>query len=96
VSETLEAVSEVEFSSSPNGFTQYSFGEVPAGEYLVKVALDPSSSEYANNLPTYYGDVLFWDEAATINIPYLNPTSFNITLVSGQNPGRSGFHWWKC
>jgi hypothetical protein len=69
----------------------YYFGGFLQGEYLVKVALDPSSPDYATHLPTYYGDVLYWDEASYID-PWSNPNQFyDITMVTGNNPGGPGF-----
>ncbi len=89
---TLTAVDTVGIASTPVNFGgYYSFGSVADGDYLVKVALDPTSPGYAENLPTYYGDVLFWDEATTITTPYMGVSSFDITTVAGVNPGGPGF-----
>lgn len=90
VAGTLTAIDTVDFMSTPNGLAWYSFGVVPAGDYLVKAALDPASSGYETNLPTYYFNSLFWDEATTISIPS-TPSSFDILLVEGQNLGGPGF-----
>ena len=73
------------------GGAYYTFGDVPAGDYLVKAALSEDSPGYANNLPTYYGNVLWWDEATTISIPYPGQQFFPIILLPGDNPGGPGF-----
>ncbi len=68
---------------------QYGF-YVQEGEYYVKAALTDSSADYANYLPTYYGDELNWANATLIN---LNATITNadINLIAGTNPGGPGF-----
>ncbi|MBR9920521.1 MAG: T9SS type A sorting domain-containing protein [Bacteroidetes bacterium] len=91
VEETLEAIDMVDFESNPNGNLSYDFGDVPAGQYLVKAALNPGSLGYAENLPSYHMNELFWDEADEIEVPYLNPTYFDIVLTQGVNPGGPGF-----
>ena len=90
VAGTLTAIDTVPFAGTPNGVGWYSFGTVPAGDYLVKAALNPSSPGYADNLPTYYGDVLYWDQATTVTVPNL-PSNYNILLTPGMNPGGPGF-----
>lgn len=46
----------------------YYFYHIPNGNYVVKVEPMLESVYYGTLLPTYYGDVLFWDEAQTINL----------------------------
>ena len=56
----------------------YIFIQVETGEYIVKAI--PSSSE--NALPTYYGNVEFWDEASIVTV--INNTAItniNIWLI---------------
>lgn len=89
---TLTAIDTVGIAATPaNPGGYYSFGSVPDGDYLVKVALDPNTNGYAENLPTYYGDVLYWDQATTITTPYMGTNAFDITTVAGVNPGGPGF-----
>lgn len=88
---TLTAIDTVELQTTPFGFASYDFGTVPAGDYLVKAALAPDSPGYDNNLPTYYGNVLWWDEATTITIPTVWYGGFEINLIEGNNPGGPGF-----
>lgn len=88
---TLTAVDTVPIMSNGFGAGSYDFGIVPAGDYLIKAALSPSSSGYSDNLPTYYGNSLWWDEASTVTVPYSGLGYFNIILVEGNNPGGPGF-----
>lgn len=70
----------------------YWFDSIAQGDYLIKAALLPGSSQYWNYLPTYWGDVLFWSSATTANVPQnaiLTPTPIN--LIAGVNPGGPGF-----
>ncbi|MEL6864161.1 MAG: T9SS type A sorting domain-containing protein [Bacteroidota bacterium] len=72
----------------------YYFPNLPAGNYLVKVALRPEAVDYEDFLPTYYGDVLFWDEATTITLPDNNPQPWDgyaIRMVPGMNTQGPGF-----
>lgn len=72
----------------------YYFTNVPYGTYLLKAALAPNSSNYSNYLPSYYAGAvgeLLWSNASDVilNTPFLN--YLDINLVSGTNPGGSGF-----
>jgi len=44
----------------------YIFYQIPVGNYIVKVQPDDLSHFYGNYLPTYYGDVMFWEDAKII------------------------------
>ena len=88
---TLTAIDTVPLGATPIGMGTYDFGDVPAGNYLVKAALSPGSEGYDTHLPTYYGDVLWWDEATTITTPYVGTQWYDITLIQGDNPGGPGF-----
>ena len=94
VAGTLTAIDTIPFTQNPNSIpaNSYEFYDIDPGEYLVKIALDPESDGYEDNLPTYYGDVLFWDDATTIMIPGspLND-GYDINFIEGLNPGGSGF-----
>ncbi|MEO0897190.1 MAG: PKD domain-containing protein [Bacteroidota bacterium] len=86
VAGTLTAVDT--FVSDANLGPFFFFG-APAGDYRVKVALNPTSAFYANHLPTYYGDDPFWFNATVVNqntFPLLD-----IMMVAGTNPGGPGF-----
>jgi 5-hydroxyisourate hydrolase-like protein (transthyretin family) len=88
---TLTAVDTVDLETTPAGITLYNFGDVPAGDYLVKVALSPGSVGYETHLPTYYGNVLWWDEATIITTPYTGNMWYEVVLIEGDNPGGPGF-----
>ncbi len=68
----------------------YSFCNVPAGQYLVKAALTQNSAYYWNFLPTYYGNSLFWNYAAQVNVN-ANLNGIDIWLIAGANQGGPGF-----
>lgn len=84
---TLTAIDSLDM----NNQFHYDFGDVEAGEYLVKAALLPESDEYENYLPTYYGQSLWWDEAETITIPYQGYGFRDVFMLAGENPGGPGF-----
>lgn len=68
----------------PAGHAYYDFGAVPQGEYLALAVLAPNTPGYDDYLPTYYGDVQTWQDAAVIGIPH-NGQLFNITLAKGDS-----------
>ena len=88
---TLTAIDSVEFSVTPNMYAFYTFGSVPAGDYLVKAFLSPGSNGYEDYLPTYHYSHLFWNEADVVTIPYMGQQFFDISLIPGNNPGGPGF-----
>ncbi|MCB0841641.1 MAG: PKD domain-containing protein [Bacteroidetes bacterium] len=69
----------------------YSFYNVTPGTYLIKAALTPASPVYANYMPTYLGDVLFWNNATSTIVTNSNIFNPPIFLVMGNNPGGPGF-----
>ena len=87
---TLTLVDTTSIGNSPAGGISYFFDNVPAGSYLVKAALSENSIGYENYLPTYHGDVLFWDDATYVDVPY-DFFSADIHLIPGENPGGPGF-----
>jgi hypothetical protein len=85
---TLTAVDSSDFG--PTSYVgEYFFGDVDPGTYLIKAALLPGSAGYEDNMPTYYGNVLYWDEASLATAP--NNTFYIISLQQGINPGGPGF-----
>ncbi len=50
----------------PDGY--YEFTGLTSGQYVVKAEPSPSSIYYGDYLPTYFGDVLHWEEATVINL----------------------------
>lgn len=78
------------YSIHPSDSGEYHFTGVVWGDYLVKVALDTISPSYANFLPTYYGDVLFWNQAPYIHVGP-STSQAHINMIAGNNPGGPGF-----
>jgi PKD repeat protein len=64
---------------------------VPAGTYYLKGVLNSSDPNYANYLPTYYGDELLWANATPVVVTNSSITNLNINMVAGINPGGPGF-----
>jgi hypothetical protein len=46
----------------------FEFPGLEAANYIVKAEPSPTSIYYNGYLPTYYGDVIHWEEATTINL----------------------------
>lgn len=86
---TLTAVDTLNFAHFWGPPHVYSFGYVPEGQYLVKAALKPSPW-YNYNMPTYYGDKLYWHEATQINLNS-DRNDIDIHFIKGNNPGGPGF-----
>lgn len=69
-------------TTSVNQMGFYSFSDVGTGTYIILAFPQPDSLGFvAQYLPTYYGDVIYWEEATpvTLGVP-LNP--YNINMVS--------------
>lgn len=88
---TLTAVDSQLITTTPNNWgANFQFTGVGAGDYLVKVALEPGSDQYDNFLPTYLGGSLFWNQATTLTSPGQNSNNY-IDMIQGVNPGGPGF-----
>lgn len=91
----LTAIDTVDTYSWSSFWGLASFENVAPGNYLVKAALLPNSTGYAEHLPTYYQDALLWSDATTVSVGALSnqPVQPNvyIQMVEGQNPGGPGF-----
>jgi hypothetical protein len=46
----------------------FEFTGMESGAYIVKTEPSPTSIYYCSYLPTYYGDVLHWEDATTIHL----------------------------
>lgn len=46
----------------------YEFSGLSPAQYIIKAEPSPNSQYYGDFLPTYYGDVLHWEEATIINL----------------------------
>lgn len=86
---TASLIDSTALESSPNG-VWYDFGEVAAGDYLVKVALTENSAGYDVNMPTYHYSHLTWGEADVITVPTLGFSSYDVAMIYGDNPGGPG------
>lgn len=92
VAGTLTALDSQIVTSTPNSWGAfYSFTGLADGDYLVKAAIEVGSDQYDNYLPTYYINVLYWNEATNISVPGNVNGLYNIHMVSGTNPGGPGF-----
>jgi hypothetical protein len=80
-------------STTTNAQGEYSMGYPNTSYYriLVKAALQASSPDYSNYLPTYFASSPTWDLATDIGT-LANPTgNVNFALIQGVNPGGPGF-----
>jgi hypothetical protein len=68
----------------------YEFSGLSTAQYIIKAEPSPNSMYYGDFLPTYYGDVLHWEDATVINLTQ-GTESAHIHLVpataSAQGPG---------
>jgi hypothetical protein len=68
----------------------YEFTGLASAQYIVKAEPSPNSIYYGDYLPTYYGDVLHWEEATVINLTQ-STDDIHIHLVqvvnAPQGPG---------
>lgn len=46
----------------------FEYPELSSAFYIIKAEPNPNSSYYGNFLPTYYGDVLYWEDATVIHL----------------------------
>ena len=64
------------------------FNEVPDGNYLILAQADENSTFYNSTLPTYYGDVIYWVDAAIIILGEpTNPYYIQLQAATGANSG---------
>lgn len=71
-------------------YGRYYFSYVSGGYYYIKAGLHSTDPDYANYLPTYYGDELNWADATMITTTW-GSSNYDINLVAGTNPGGPGF-----
>lgn len=68
----------------------FEFSGMPAADYIIKSEPSPNSVYYGSYLPTYYGDVLHWEDASVIHLTQ-STDSLDIHLFpvnnSQQGPG---------
>jgi hypothetical protein len=56
------------YAEMVNSEGRYTFTGLSSAQYIVKAEPSPNSIYYGNYLPTYYGDVLHWEDATVINL----------------------------
>ncbi len=78
------------FSDIIDSLGYYLFYPMASAEYYVKAEPSPTSAYFNTYMPTYYGDVAFWDDATLINLDY-NLYTADINLVPlNQSAAGSG------
>ncbi|HOZ52620.1 MAG TPA: PKD domain-containing protein [Chitinophagaceae bacterium] len=77
-------------STTTDAFGSYSFNNKPIDDYRIKVALNPSATNYATNIPTYYNSALMWYNAQVVTL-FGNTYNKDIYMSYGTNPGGTGF-----
>ena len=90
VANTLTAIDTVYTQNNPMMPGYYEFLNVQPGTYLVKAALTPNSVSYADFMPTYYINTLWWDYGSDV-IVNNQWVIADINLIAGSNPGGPGF-----
>jgi hypothetical protein len=66
----------------------YEFSGLAAAQYIVKAEPSPNSIYYGSFLPTYYGDVLHWEDATVINLTQnMDGAIIHLLAVSNAQPG---------
>jgi PKD repeat protein len=67
----------------------YAFSNVPAGAYYIKANLTQFSNYFGQYAPTYYGNVLYWENATLVEVSS-NGDGYNIALLAAENNGGPG------
>ncbi len=66
----------------------YNFYNVPPGDYYVQAMLSWQSAYFNDYMPTYYGDVLYWEDATVIQLgDPQNPYDINLIEAIFYNAG---------
>mgnify|MGYP006242889523 CR=1 FL=1 len=87
---TYETVAETVVYGSIFGadssFAWFCFGDLPEGsQYIVKAAINPTNILFDGFVPTYYGDVIFWNEASLVTITGNDYIDINmVSLLDGS------------
>jgi hypothetical protein len=68
---------------------RYTFLNVPAGAYYIKANLTQFSNYFGQYAPTYYGNVLYWENATLVEVS-ANGDGYNIALLASENNGGPG------
>ena len=66
----------------------YHFYNVPPGDYYIQAMLSWQSAYFNDYMPTYYGDVLYWEDAIVIQLgDPQNPYDINLIEATFYNAG---------
>ena len=68
---------------------RYAFLNVPAGAYYIKANLTEFSSYFSQFAPTYFGNVLYWENATLVEV-VSNQDNYNIAMLAAENNGGPG------
>lgn len=77
-------------STTTDSQGMYVFNNKPIDDYRIKVALNPSSPNYAINIPSYYSSAIMWYDAQVVTL-FGNTYSRDIYMSYGTNNGGNGF-----
>lgn len=72
------------FAEMVGGEGYYEFSGMSAAHYILKAEPSPNSVYYGSYLPTYFGDVLHWEDATVINLTQ-NTDGLHIHLIPVNN-----------
>jgi hypothetical protein len=67
----------------------FEYGGLSTAYYIIKAEPNPTSPYYGNYLPTYYGDVLYWEDATVIHLT-AGTESADIHLIAATNMPQGG------
>ena len=73
-----------------DSYGYYYFYQVAEGNYYIKLQPSELSEHYGEMIPTYYGDEVFWQDAAVIS-HYSDDFEYDVHLIEGEGmPGGEG------
>lgn len=82
-------VAELYAQTEVDSLGRYTFINVPAGSYYIKANLTQFSNYFGQFAPTYYGNVLYWENATLVEVAS-NGDGYNIALLPAANNGGPG------
>ena len=87
---TLIAIDSISVTGAGGGFSK-GYSSIPYGTLLLKVALQPTDSQFANFLPTYHDSSLQWSGALALTTGAFSGGTAVVYMKAGSNPGGAGF-----
>lgn len=79
------------YAEMVNSEGRYSFTGLSSAQYIVKAEPSPNSIYYGDYLPTYYGDVLHWEDATVINLTQSTDGAHIHLVAVSSAPQGTGF-----